>query len=197
MKQPFAVLGIFFLTFIIRFISTAGQLPTVSHIHAETILFCLGGLNVEECCHMSHQFSFFSVIYHNQMQTVSNKAGLFCRVKHLCHFFENSDDFLVSIDSCFSIILSLFHILTDHADHPDNPHDMVYMFMCHKDLAHIFPIKTCLFQLTKQCISTTTIDKKMFIPILQNKTCVIALRNHCISCSKHCYIHRKVPPLQV
>ena len=195
MKQPFAVLGIFFLTFIIRFISTAGKLPTVSHIHTEPVLFCFCRLNVKKGDLMPHQFSFFAIVYDNQMQAVSDKTGLFCRVKHLCHFFENSDDFLVSIDSCFSIILSLFHILTDHTDHPDNPHDMVYMFMCHKDLAHIFPIKTCLFQLTKQCISTTTtIDKKMFIPILQNKTCVIALRNHCISCSKHCYIHRKVPP---
>ena len=108
---------------------------------------------------MPHQFSFFAIVYDNQMQAVSDKAGLFCRIKHLCHFFENSDDFLVSIDSCFSIILSLFHILTDHTDHPDDSHQMIHMFVGHKDLSHIFPVKTSLFQLTKQGISTATIHE--------------------------------------
>jgi len=159
MKQPFAVLGIFFLAFIIWLITTTGKLFSISHIHTETILFCLGGLNVEECCLMSHQFSFLSVIYHNQMQTVSNKAGLFCRIKHLCKIFQQTDDLIMSVNPGITFILSLFHILTDHTDHPDDSHQMIHMFVGHKDLSHIFPVKTSLFQLAKQGISTATIHE--------------------------------------
>ena len=159
MKQPFAVLGIFFLTFIVRLISTAGKLLAISHIHAETILLCLRGLNVEECCLMSHQFSFFSVIYHNQMQAVTNEAGLFRRIKLLCKIFQQTDDLIMSVNPGITFILSLFHILTDHTDHPDDSHQMIHMFVGHKDLSHIFPVKTSLFQLAKQGISTATIHE--------------------------------------
>ena len=40
MEQPFTVLRILFFTICIGFISAACKLLSVSHIHAETVLFC-------------------------------------------------------------------------------------------------------------------------------------------------------------
>ena len=139
---------------------------------------------------MSHKGSFFSIFHNYQMQAVSDIAGLFLRIEHLRHLFEDADHFLMSVNSYLSFILSLFHVLTDHSDHPDDSHDMIYMFVCHKDLTHIHPVKSGMFQLCKQSVSTAAVNQQVLIPIFQYKTCIITLCDHCISCSQHCNIHK-------
>ena len=48
MEQPFAVFRIPFIACIVWLISTAGQFLPIPQIHAESILFCLGGLDIKE-----------------------------------------------------------------------------------------------------------------------------------------------------
>ena len=192
MKEPFAVFGVFFLAIVVWLIATAGEFVAIAHVHAETELFRFGGLDVEECRLVSHDGSFFSVFYDYKVQTVSNVACLFLRIKHLCHFFEDTDDFFMSVDRRLSFVLSLFHMLTDHTDHPDNTHDVVYVFVCHEDLAHTHPVKSGMFELCQQSISTTAVNQQMLIPISQHKTCIVTLSYHRISSSQHCNIHKNV-----
>ena len=192
MEKPFAVFGVFFLAFVVWFVTTAGEFLAIAHIHAEAKLFRFGGLDVEECRLMSHDGSFFSVFYDYQMQAVSNIADLFLRIKHLCHFLEDADDLFVSVNCCLTFVLSLFHMLADHTNHPDNTHDVIHMFVCHEDLAHVHPVKSGMFELCQQSISTTAVNQQMLIPISQHKTCIVTLSYHRISSSQHCNIHKSV-----
>ena len=138
---------------------------------------------------MSHKGTLLTVIYHDQMKTFADKIGQFLWIKLLCHLFKQTDHFIVTVDPCFSFILSLFHMLADHADHPDNSHQMIDVLVSHKNLPHILPGKTGLLQLAKQSVSTAAVNQQMFLPILKHKAGVVAFRHHCISRSEHCYIH--------
>ena len=139
-KQPFAVFGIFFLTFIVWFITATGKFLAISHIHTESILFGLCGLNVKKCHLMPHKVALLTIIYHDQVKAFADKIGQFLRIKLLCHLSKQTNHFIVTVDPRFSFILSLFHMLADHADHPDNSHQMVDMLMCHKNLPHVLPV---------------------------------------------------------
>ena len=138
---------------------------------------------------MPHKGALLAIIYHDQVKAFADKIGQFLRIKLLCHLSKQTDHFIVTVDPRFSFILSLFHMLADHADHPDNSHQMIDVLVSHKNLPHILPGKTCLLQLTKQSVSTAAVDQKMFFSILQYKAGVVAFRHHCISRSEHCYIH--------
>lgn len=107
-KEPFAVFGVFFLAIVVWLIATTGEFVAIAHVHAEAKLFRFGGLDVEESRLMSHDGSFFSVFYDYQMQAVSNIAGLFLRIKHLCHLLEDAYDLFVSVNCCLTFVLSCF-----------------------------------------------------------------------------------------
>ena len=48
MKQPLTISRVLFSAGIVRLITAAGQLPSISQIHAKSILLRPGGLNIEE-----------------------------------------------------------------------------------------------------------------------------------------------------
>ena len=66
-EKPFAVFGVFFLAFVVWFVTTAGEFLAIAYIHAEAKLFRFGGLDVEESRLISHDGSFFSFFYDYQM----------------------------------------------------------------------------------------------------------------------------------
>ena len=43
----------------------------------------------------------------------------------------------------------MIHELTDHANHPDNTKQVIYVFMCYEDMAYIHPVKTGMLYLMK------------------------------------------------
>ena len=58
----------------------------------------------------------------------------------------------------FAFILSMIHKLTNHPDHPDNAHQMIHMFMRHKDMAHVHPVISGMFQLMKDRTAAASIQ---------------------------------------
>ena len=82
MKHPFAVLRILFFAVRIRFITAAGQFPSAFRIHTESILFCLGRLDIKEADVVPDDIHRFTVMNLNQMQTVVNESRLL-RTKQL------------------------------------------------------------------------------------------------------------------
>ena len=83
MEKPFASPRIFLFTFLIRFIPAAGQLFSVSKIHAEPKLLRLGGLDIEKGNLSSKDFLFFSICYRYEMQLFIQILHFFFGKKHL------------------------------------------------------------------------------------------------------------------
>ena len=67
-QQPSAVHGVFLLAVIVRLIASAGELLSVSEIHAEAELLCFGGMDVEEGNRVTENRFCFAVLHCDQMQ---------------------------------------------------------------------------------------------------------------------------------
>jgi hypothetical protein len=80
----------------------------------------------------------------------------------------------------------VIHELTDHPNHPDDAHQMIYMFMRHKDMAHIHPVISGMLQLMQDRTAASAIHHKILPVILDNKASVVTLRNKGIARSQHC-----------
>ena len=148
MHQPFTVLHILPLIVIIGFIPTAGKLLTVFEIHRESILLCFCGLYIKKHHSASHNCAFLSIWDCHQMKSFSNKARLLFTQQHMGNIVEYPCNFLMGIDCSLPFILSLLHMLTNHANHPDNPRQMIDVLMGYKNLFYILPVYPWMFQLS-------------------------------------------------
>jgi hypothetical protein len=69
------------------------------------------------------------------------------------------------------------HELADHSDHPDDSHQMIYMLMRDKNVAHIHPVITGILYLAKNSIAASAVHHEYLPVIFNQKTSVIALRH--------------------
>ena len=83
MEKPFASLCIFLFTFLVRFISAAGQLLSISKIHTEPKLLRLGGLDIKKGNFSSKDFLSFSICYRYEMQSFIQILYFLFGKKHL------------------------------------------------------------------------------------------------------------------
>ena len=184
-EHPVASFCVFLFTFIVWLVSAAGKHLTAVVDHLETELFRLGGTDIKEGHFLIKNCFFLAVFYLDQMKSVTDVLCLLLIQKLKCHVFEKSDHFIMSIDVCLALISAFFHVLANDADHPHDPHDMVYVLMCNKDLMNIHQINASLLQLGKHRISAASVNQKMAVLIAEHKTCIVALCYQCVTCSKH------------
>jgi hypothetical protein len=69
------------------------------------------------------------------------------------------------------------HELADHSDHPDDSHQMIHMLMRDKNVAHIHPVVTGMFNLVENIIAASAVHHEYLPVIFYQKTGVIALRH--------------------
>ena len=76
----------------------------------------------------------------------------------------------------------MVHKLEDHPYHPDDSHQMVHMLMGNKDMTHIHPVISGMFQLVQDGASSASVYHEILTFILYYKACVVAFRRKRISC---------------
>lgn len=76
MQQPGAVFYVRFVRLIVRLITAAGQLFSVSKLHRKSKLLCLRRMNIEKRRFMPEDFFFLSVLHLDQMQLFVQKSGM-------------------------------------------------------------------------------------------------------------------------
>ena len=163
MQQPGTVYGIFFLAFIIRFISTAGQFLSICIFHAESILFRLGRSDIKKGGFMSENTLLFSIFHFDKICLFSNKSGFLRSKKHFRHLPQKPDHLVMCINPDLFIKLSSCHSLTVHSQHPDNSQEMIYMLMGNKNCMNVLPADTCILQLFQDRASAASVNQKIFL----------------------------------
>jgi hypothetical protein len=63
----------------------------------------------------------------------------------------------------------MIHELADHPDHPDDAHQMIHVFMSHKNMAHFHPIISGMLQLMKDRTATSAIHQEI-LPVIFNQS---------------------------
>ena len=85
------------------------------------------------------------------------------------------------IYDCFAFVFALLHGLTDHANHPDYPGNMIEMLVRHKNSFYLFPIDSGMFQLVEDLASSTAIYQEILIAFVQDEAGVVALGGYCVA----------------
>ena len=119
---------------VIRLVSQTGKFNAVRHIHGKTKLFGFGGTDVEKG-HIAVQdrpvVSMLQDVKQDLLVKMPADLLLNC---HLGHLPDLSRQLPMAVDTENPFIFSLIHILADHPNQPENPQDVVQMFMSDKDM---------------------------------------------------------------
>ena len=123
------------------------------------------------------------------MEALIQKSCFFFLQQVLCHALKKTNHFLVGIDHGVLFVLAAADILTDHADHPDDAHDVIQMFMGDKNSPDLFPVDPGVLQLMQDAVSASAVHQEIVIFFAEYKTGIIAL-GHCrVSRSKYGKFH--------
>ena len=126
-------------------IAAAGEFFAVAEIHGEAELFGFGGADIEKGHVVPDDFSGFTVFYCDKVQAVTHVGGFFWLQDHTGDIVCHLEDFGVTVEVGFALVGSAFHVLADHADHPDDTGQMVEVFVCDEDVADLFPRDVGIF----------------------------------------------------
>ena len=137
MQQPGAVFYVRFVRLVVRLITAAGQLFSVSKLHRKSKLLCLRRVNIEKRRFMPKNFFFLSVLHLDQMQLFVQKSGMLSGQQCLRQITQQSDQLVVRVQRHIMCDRALRHLLTDHPHHPKNSKKMIHVLVCHKDSVDI------------------------------------------------------------
>ena len=92
----------------------------------------------------------------------------------------------MAVNRTISFIFSFLNCLSDNTNHPYHSQKMVGMFMRKKNIMNFCNRNIHFFKLSKNPISTSGINHKIFsLFILNNRTSIITFCNRSISRSKY------------
>lgn len=181
-QEPRAAFCIAFFARIVRFIAAADEAFPSCEVQGKAVLLGLGGLNIEEGHGMAGQCLRFPVVDGNEVETLANEMGFLRLEQLLGQVLEKHNDFIVAVNAGFTGILATFHILADHAHHPDDAQEVIDMAVRDDDVAHSHPVVAGSAELAQDAVAATTVDEDAVVRIiLQDKACIIALRDQSIA----------------
>ena len=138
-EHPFAASGVSFFAWIIGFIAAAGQLFPISQIHREAKLFGFGRTDIEKCNVVSDDLPGFAVFHGDQVQAVAHVSSFFRLQDHTGDIVCHLQNLGVTVEIGLAFVGAAFHVLADHADHPDDTGQMVEVFVGDEDVTDLFP----------------------------------------------------------
>ena len=136
--------------------------------------------------------NFFSLSVRNRMEhnsVIKIRRKLFLEHK-LTHGTDLWFYLCVTINIQCPSIVSLLHSRSNGTNHPHDPGQMVAMLMCQEDLMDRLRIKSCLFKLAEDSVSSTAVNQKNPLFILQQKASVKTMGYHGISGSQNMQIFK-------
>ena len=135
----------------------------------KTLYLHLGGPETITICHFVHEYGVAD-------------ADVEFRGEHgFAHHAEDAQHFLVAIEVEASLVSALRLQADDFAYHPDDAKYMVSMGMGDEHVVNVGEVDAGILHLAQDAIATTCVNQQVVAVVLQNKTGVVALGDHCVA----------------